>query len=183
MVRFSEDFIWYGKEFQTFGPRYLKLFVPNLTWFDFGISRFSLYFSRVGRFVILSLKMSFIKLGLMSLRVLKISIHKLDSWKHSRCFFLIFLIILRTNYCSHYVKNQALAFADFQLYLKPSCWHRPNKGKEIKIWWSETIFQNLSFLKTQETSKSHKSIKLLGSRFTYVTDMQVEAKLVISVYS
>ena len=33
MVRFSEDFLWYGKEFeffQTFGPRYLKLFVPNL---------------------------------------------------------------------------------------------------------------------------------------------------------
>ena len=25
MLRFSEDFIWYGKEFQTFGPRYLKL--------------------------------------------------------------------------------------------------------------------------------------------------------------
>ena len=31
MVRISEDFIWYGKEFQTFGPSYLKLFVPSLT--------------------------------------------------------------------------------------------------------------------------------------------------------
>ena len=77
MARFSEDFIWYGKGFQTFGPMYLKLFVPNLTWFDFGISRFSLYFSPVRRFVILSLKMSFMKLGLISLRVLKILIHKL----------------------------------------------------------------------------------------------------------
>ena len=45
--RFSEDFIWYGKEFQTFEPRHLKLFVPNLTWFDFGIFTLSLYFSRV----------------------------------------------------------------------------------------------------------------------------------------
>ena len=33
MVKFSEDFIWCGKEFQTFGPRYLKPFVPYLTWF------------------------------------------------------------------------------------------------------------------------------------------------------
>ena len=78
MVSFSEDFRWYGKEFQTFGPKYLKLFVPNLTGFDFGISRFSLYFSRVKRFVILSLKMPFMKLGLISFRVLKISIHKLQ---------------------------------------------------------------------------------------------------------
>ena len=77
MVRFSEDFIWHGKEFQTFGPSYLTLFVPNLTSFDFGISRFSLYFSRVGQFVILSLKMSFMKLELISFRVLKTSIHKL----------------------------------------------------------------------------------------------------------
>ena len=29
MVRFSEYFMWYGKEFQAFGPRYLKLFFPN----------------------------------------------------------------------------------------------------------------------------------------------------------
>ena len=42
----------------------------------FGISRFSLYFSRVERFVICSLKISFTKLGLMSLRVLKFSKHK-----------------------------------------------------------------------------------------------------------
>ena len=118
MVRFSEDFIWYGKEFQTFGPGYLKLFVPNLTWFDFGISSFSLYFSHVGWFVILSLKMSFMGLELISLRVFKISIHKLRYWKHSRYFFLIFLIILRTNYCRHYVKDETLLFADFQLYLK-----------------------------------------------------------------
>ena len=69
IVRFSEDFIWYGKKFQTFGTRYFKIFGPNLTWFDFGISKFSFYFSRVGRFVILSLKMSFTKLGLISLRV------------------------------------------------------------------------------------------------------------------
>ena len=42
----------------------------------FGILRFSLYFSRVERFVICSLKISFTKLGLMSLRVLKFSKHK-----------------------------------------------------------------------------------------------------------
>ena len=57
MVSFSKDFIWYGEELQTFGPRYLKLFVPNVTSFDFGISRFSLYISCVGQFVILSLNM------------------------------------------------------------------------------------------------------------------------------
>ena len=77
MVRCSEDCIWYDKEFQTFGPKYPKLFVPNLTLFDSEILRFTLYFSRVQRFVILSLKMSFMKLGLKSFRVLKSSIHKL----------------------------------------------------------------------------------------------------------
>ena len=59
------------------GQVLLKLFVPNLTSFDFGISRSSLYSSRVKRFVILSLKLSFMKLGLISLRVSKISIHNL----------------------------------------------------------------------------------------------------------
>ena len=68
IVKFSEGFMWYDKEFPTFGPRYFKLFIPNFTWFDFGISRFSLYFSCV--------EMSFIKLGLISFKVLEISIHK-----------------------------------------------------------------------------------------------------------
>ena len=39
--------------------------------------------------------------------------------------------------------------------------------------------QDISFFKTQETFYSHKSIKLIGSRFTNVTDMQVEVMLVI----
>ena len=25
-LKFSDDFIWYDKEFQTFGPRYIKFF-------------------------------------------------------------------------------------------------------------------------------------------------------------
>ena len=46
LLKFADDFIWYRKEFQIFGPKYLKRFVPNLNWFYFGISIFSLYFSR-----------------------------------------------------------------------------------------------------------------------------------------
>ena len=117
MVRFPEDFMWYDKEFQIFGSRYLRPFAPNLTWFDFGISRFS--FARVRRFVILSWKMSFMKQGLISLRVFEnCNAQTTNNSKYPRCFFLTFLLILHTNYCSHYVKNKALAFASFQLYLK-----------------------------------------------------------------
>lgn len=45
LLKFSEDFIWYGKEFQAFGPRYFHFYVPNFKLFDFGISRFSLLLS------------------------------------------------------------------------------------------------------------------------------------------
>ena len=31
LLKFSDDFILYDKEFQTFGSRDLKLFVPSLT--------------------------------------------------------------------------------------------------------------------------------------------------------
>ena len=57
LLKFLNNFIWYAKEFLTFAPKYLKLFVLNFIWFDFRIWRFSLWFSGVGRFVIFSLKL------------------------------------------------------------------------------------------------------------------------------
>ena len=53
-----------------------NIFDPNITWFNFGIPRFSLYFSQFEKFIIRSLKISFTKQGLILLTVLKISIHK-----------------------------------------------------------------------------------------------------------
>ena len=74
MVRFSEDLIWYGKDFQILGEGISNFSFQILL--DLNLEfRFSLHFSRVGRFIILSMKMSFMKLGLISLRVLKISIN------------------------------------------------------------------------------------------------------------
>ena len=53
------------------------------------------------------------------MRVLKISIHKLQQLETFMVHFPdFFLLILCMNHCSHYVKNEALLFADFQLYLK-----------------------------------------------------------------
>ena len=53
------------------------------------------------------------------MRVLKISIHKLQQLETFMVHFPdFFLLILCMNYYSHYVKNEALLFADFQLYLK-----------------------------------------------------------------
>ena len=108
--------ILYGK--LNFGPgvsNFFFQFVLNST-LEF---LESVYFSRVGRFVILSLKMSFMKLWLISLRVLKISVHKLQYLETFTVLFWLFqFLILRMNYCSHYIKNGALVFANFQLHLK-----------------------------------------------------------------
>ena len=50
--------------------------ISNLTLFSFEISRFSLYFSCAGMFITRSVKISLINLGLILLRVLDISMHK-----------------------------------------------------------------------------------------------------------
>ena len=41
--KFSQDFMWGGREFQWFGPKDLVLLLPNLTWLTLGTSRLSLY--------------------------------------------------------------------------------------------------------------------------------------------
>ena len=42
---FSEDFIWYGKLFQTLGPKTLKLLHPKVTWLCTDIFKFNIIFS------------------------------------------------------------------------------------------------------------------------------------------
>ena len=42
--RFSEDLIWYGKRFQTSGPKTLKLLLSKVTWLCTGIFKFNIYF-------------------------------------------------------------------------------------------------------------------------------------------
>ena len=58
--RFSEDFIWYGKLFQTSCPKTLKLLLPKVTWLCSGIFKFNIYFSRISLLVSLKLKRSLI---------------------------------------------------------------------------------------------------------------------------
>ena len=41
---FSEDLIWYGKRFQTSGPKTLKLLLSKVTWLCTGIFKFNIYF-------------------------------------------------------------------------------------------------------------------------------------------
>ena len=53
-----------------------NVFISNLNLFSFEISRFSLYFSCAGMFITRSVKISLINLGLILLRVLHISMHK-----------------------------------------------------------------------------------------------------------
>ena len=67
---FSEDFIWYGKLFQTLGPKTLKLLHPKITWLCTDIFKFKIYFPRASLLVSLKLKRSLINSGLRLLRVL-----------------------------------------------------------------------------------------------------------------
>ena len=61
--KFSQDFMWGGREFQIFGPKDLMLLLPKLTWLTLGISRLSLYWLRTILFVTLNLNTSFINDG------------------------------------------------------------------------------------------------------------------------
>ena len=61
--KFSQDFMWGGREFQIFGPKDLMLLLPKLTWLTLGISRLSLYWLRTILFVTLNLKILFINDG------------------------------------------------------------------------------------------------------------------------
>ena len=67
--RFSKDFIWYGKLFQTLGPKTLKLLLPKMIWLCTCIFKFNIYFSRTSLLVFLKLKRSLIKSGLRLLIV------------------------------------------------------------------------------------------------------------------
>ena len=87
VVRLSLDFMWNGSEFQIFGPRYLILLAPKVTWFIMGTSRLGLYWFRIALLVFLSSKVSFIKVGFILLSVLNISIQRL----RSQVTFIVFL--------------------------------------------------------------------------------------------
>ena len=59
--QFREDFIWYGKLFQTLGPVTLNFLLPKVTWLCTDIFKISIYFSQTSLLVSLKLKRSFIK--------------------------------------------------------------------------------------------------------------------------
>ena len=77
LLKFSEYLIRYGKEFQSFGRRYLKLFVSNLTWIGFGISRFVLLLLSCWTVRYWQSESFLYRTGFILLIVLKISIHEL----------------------------------------------------------------------------------------------------------
>ena len=61
--KFSQDFMWGGREFQSFGPKDLMPLLPKLTWLTLGILRLSQYWLRTIVLVTLNLKISFINGG------------------------------------------------------------------------------------------------------------------------
>ena len=76
--KFSGEFIWSGNLFQIFGPKLSKFLVPKVTCLFLEIFKFSLYYCSLrGLEYNLSSKISFIKLGFKSFRVLYISMQSL----------------------------------------------------------------------------------------------------------
>ena len=54
--RFWDNLMWYGRLFRIFGPKILRLFFTNVTWFHLRTSRFSLYLSRTSPFIFFKIK-------------------------------------------------------------------------------------------------------------------------------
>ena len=63
--KFLQDFMWFGGEFQIFGPKDLILILPKLTWLTLETSRLGLYWLQTVllALVTLNLKSSFVKDG------------------------------------------------------------------------------------------------------------------------